>query len=448
MAKLPTKPLTVVGLQVDAFKRIRAAHVTPSPTGLVAVRGRNRQGKSSLIQAMQAALEGKRAQPDSPINRDAHTAEVVVDLGEIIVRKKYTRDSAGDAKASLTVTAKDGSPFASPQAILDALVGKFADPVAFLDMKPEDQVKTVLSVTGLDGKLATLEAEAKALFDQRRDLGRDKDMAVKALAGAPTGEGMVLSRAMQEFIEQGGTAETAVRVRDAAREHNASRARMVRRLDEIATTGRQNNEMIRQFEEQIVELQKKISQLSALNDALRAEHTEIARDVAGFVFADEDTPNEIIASLDKLQGAQAIAKQRERLAAAAEAATAAHAEVDTRLVEKRAQISALLQATPFPVPGMSYDPERKALTLNGIPFSEASQAEAIEVAAAVAMAGSPTVKVMFARNGSLLDAESLRRIASMADAQGFQLWMEIVDSSPDGPGIFIEDGEATQADAS
>ncbi len=175
-------PRTVVRLEVDSYKRMRAAHVIPSPTGLVPVRGRNAQGKSSLIESMMAALCGRTGKSDLPITEGAHGAEVVVDLGDIIVTRKWTRDSGGRAKTALVVAdAKTGRKKAGPQAVLDALTGRFADPVAFLALSPMDQVKTVLGVLGLDDELASFEEDAKAYYEDRRDVGRDVDRLGKAL---------------------------------------------------------------------------------------------------------------------------------------------------------------------------------------------------------------------------------------------------------------------------
>ena len=94
---------------------------------------------------------------------------------------------------------------------------------------------------------------------------------------------------------------------------------------------------------------------------------------------------------------------------------------------------------------MTYDAGTKTLKLNEIPFAQASQAERLKAAASVAMAGDPAIRVMFAREGSLLDEESRIYLAELAEASGFQLWLEVVDSEAEGSGVWIEDGEAFQA---
>jgi len=173
------KPMTVVHLKVDGYQRMIAADVTPALTGAIEIRGRNGQGKSSLIEAMAEALGVVKS--DLPITEGEHAAEVEVDLGDLIVLKKWTRDSGGQAKAALTVKGRDGSKLKSPAAVLKELRGNFADPVAFLEMKAPEQVKTVLGVTGLDEELERLEGIVLGNYDDRRDLGRDLDRSAKAL---------------------------------------------------------------------------------------------------------------------------------------------------------------------------------------------------------------------------------------------------------------------------
>ncbi len=161
--KTPTTDLTVVGLHVDNYKRLTAADLKPSPQGLVAVRGKNAQGKSSLIGSMLDALGATKASADAlPITVGERTATVVLDLGEIVVRKHWTRDrDTHKAKPSLSIVAKDGGKIRSPAAVLKELRGHFADPVAFLDLKAPEQVKVVLATLGLDEHLERLEAQAE-----------------------------------------------------------------------------------------------------------------------------------------------------------------------------------------------------------------------------------------------------------------------------------------------
>jgi hypothetical protein len=428
---LPHGPMTVVSLTVDSFKRLRAAQIHPAPYGVVPVRGRNAQGKSSLIESMLAALQGKKAQPELPITEGSHGAEVVVDLGEIVVRRKWKRDSGGKATSALTIEAADGSKVTSPQAILDNLVGRFADPVAFLEMKPDEQVKTVLGVTGLGGPLERLEAQAAVIFEQRLTVGRDADRLTKAEATL---------RAEVEALPPppaGGSLEDLTAALREAQAGNERLRSLAVRQDEVERRGRS-------LAGRIAALKTELAEVEAAQVRTREEWTLVSADraTAGAIVDVEP----IVAQIREHEAASKFAGRRELLAETAAAAAAAreeHRAYDEALANKRADIGILLGQAPMPLPGMAYDPERKVLTINGIPLSGASQAERIKIAAAVAMAGDPPIRVMFAREGSLLDDESRAQLAELAAERGFQLWLEVVDSNPAGAGVWVEDGEAT-----
>jgi DNA repair exonuclease SbcCD ATPase subunit len=428
--------MTVVRLDVDSFKRLRAAHVTPTPNGLVLVRGRNDQGKSSLIEAMQSALLGKAAAPELPITEGAHGSVTVVDLGELVVTKRWKRDSGGKATAALTVEAKDGSRISSPQAILDNLVGRFADPVAFLAMKPAEQVKTVLAVTGLDQQLQALEERAAAQFDQRRDLGRDADRLIKAEAQ------LALEVDGLPAPPTGGSVEALTTELEVITEHNANRERWIATRDMAGQAGIAAKERLAAIEVELARLQAEKDQLARELTAQREAWNQASMVLTSVQPRD---PAPVMALLRQHEEAARYAGKRdllEQTRAQAAEARAAHVGADAALEGTRTMIAELLRGAAFPIEGMAYDPDKKLLTIGGIPFSQASQSMRIKVAAAVAMAGDPLIQVLFARDGSLLDAESQQQLAALAEERGFQLWLEVVDSTQEGPGLWIEDGQA------
>ena len=57
---------SIVELQVENFKRVSAVTLRPN-AGVTTISGRNGQGKSSTLDAIQAALGGKSAAPSKPV---------------------------------------------------------------------------------------------------------------------------------------------------------------------------------------------------------------------------------------------------------------------------------------------------------------------------------------------------------------------------------------------
>lgn len=439
----PSLPaMTVVRLEVDSFKRLHAAHVTPSPTGLVLVRGKNAAGKSSLIESMLDALGVEKA--DLPITEGEHAGAVKVHLSngnpeeDLLVEEKITRDSAGKAKRALSITAADGSKKKGPAGVLKSLRGHFADPVAFLDAPAAEQVKTVLKTLGLDEELVVLEGAAEGLYDRRRDLGRDVDRLAKALAEiqseveglpVPPTEGTIdeLATELQRIKDHNAGIETLWKAMDVAN----SRGGLV--------VGRQEY-WTKQAEEARTEVEKAMSEI----ETFREEWKAAAEAVKGKAIED---PEPIVERMRAHEEAAKHAGRRELLESTRVQYNQAHNLHDgaqSELSETRELIATLLGNATFPVEGMAYDHEAKVITIGGIPFSQASQAERLRAAAAVAMSGSPTIRVMFAREGSLLDEESRVQLATLAEASKFQLWLEVVDSEREGSGVWIDEGEAFQ----
>lgn len=97
----------------------------------------------------------------------------------------------------------------------------------------------------------------------------------------------------------------------------------------------------------------------------------------------------------------------------------------------------LLESTKFPVDGLALGED--GVTFKGVSLEQASDAEKLRVSVAIAAAMNPKIKIMLARNASLLDEDSLKLLAELAEKYGLQIWLEVV-SSTDKTGVVIEDG--------
>lgn len=428
------EPMTVVGLSVDAFRRITAARITPTPTGLIQVRGKNGAGKSSLLDAMLSPLAGAKARPEQAIQSGHHAASSRLDLGGLIVEERYTKSADGREKAALVVTDPDGSKRKSPRALLESLTSRFADPVAFERMKPEEQVSTILEILGLSQRLEELELLERSAYDRRRDLGREVDRLSKAREEIEREVGF-----MPAPPEGPGLDELTAALAS-AKDHNAELAQWRQAREQLSREGSLSAERVKALE---AELERE----RALLEERRAAWKE-ADEAVGRLGAERDTAP-IVAKIEEHEDESRRRARREileRTTTEHATAAAAHAEADGEVEARRAEIRELLSTAPFPVEGMGYDPEERRLTIGGIPFSQASQAERIRAACAVAMAGDPPIRVLFVREASLLDDEGLAIIAEEASARGWQVWAERVDSTVEGEGLWIEDGEVSESE--
>jgi hypothetical protein len=87
----------------------------------------------------------------------------------------------------------------------------------------------------------------------------------------------------------------------------------------------------------------------------------------------------------------------------------------TKVIETiDARKAEILGAAKLPVDGLSIDDE--GITLNSVPFAQASGAERLRVALGLAIAASPELGDVWIRDGALLDEESLELVAKHAAA--------------------------------
>lgn len=410
--------LRVVKLEVERFKRIRAVEIVPDPnSSTVTIAGRNAQGKSSVIDAIWAALSGaaavKGTSTTRPIRDGENSARVTVDLGDIVV----TRTWSGE-KTALKVESKDGAKYSSPQRMLDEMVGRLSfDPLAFASLPAKDQQSELLGLVELPFDPAVLAGQRKSAFDERTDVGRTVKQLKGQLDGFPeigddVPDGPVSVAALVAELDTARELEVSIEVAN----DEIATARNI-----LAETDRAISELRDKENRWLEKLEETKARLAGLPDRIDIEP----------IRSRIDNAETINAGVRRKQERQQVLDQLEDWREKQDALTARIAELD----KKRADG---LAAAEFPVPGLGFDED--GVTLDGVPFAQASAAEQLRVSVAMAMALNPKVRIIRITDGSLLDSENLALIEEMAGANGFQVWIERVDESG-AVGVVIEDGE-------
>lgn len=400
--------LQVLNLRAENYKRLKAVDITPEGN-VVFIGGRNAQGKTSVLDAIWAALAGGEASraTQQPIRDGQDTAVVRLDLGDLIVTRRWTKDDSG----TLTVEAPDGAKHSSPQKLLDQAIGARAfDPLAFTRLPAREQLAALVATVDLPFDPDELERERKGVYDRRTEIGRDVTKLEGQLAGFPLPD--------PSLPEAEESAADVLAERERARSNNEMYERAV-------VAEKRLMEEIEEIEEQ---LREKMNNLALLQEA--ALQLDRPVDLAPF--------DERLATLEETNAR--VRAQQQRAAVAAELAERkeAHAQHTLKLQQIEKRKAAALAEVEFPVLGLSFN--ESGVTFNGIPFSQASAAEQLRVSVALAMAANPTLRVLRILDGSLLDSQSLELIAELAAEHEYQVWIEVVDESG-SVGFVIEDGE-------
>lgn len=415
-------PLRIIGLNVENYKRLTAVEIRPDGD-VVLIGGRNAQGKTSVLDAIYAVLKGGAAARETvqPIRDGQDTAVARLEIGDehgnvsYVATRRWTKDDAG----TLTVESADHARFSSPQKLLDGMLGTITlDPLAFTRMDAKAQLRTLIDALGdsLGFDPVTLDSERKGVYDRRTEVGREVKRLEGQLASYPAPDSSVPA-------EEVSAADLVAKVEEVSRRNRA--------IDAAIDTARQAH----------AEQQRAADALEAAQNALSAATARAAETVsAARSLGEREDAQPYLDQLGEIDQVNArVRQQRDRAAVAAELSDRKQeqAQHTLRLEEIDRQKADGIAAAKLPVPGLGFDAD--GVTLNGIPFSQASTAEQVRVSTALAMAGDPTIRVMRIDGGESLDSDSLAIVEQLAAEKSYQVWISRVDESR-SVGFTIEDG--------
>lgn len=491
-----SKSLRIRHLCVENFKRITLASVNFPESGTMEVYGRNENGKSSFIDALFSLLAGSSATPPTPIHRGAIKAKNRVDLGEYIVEREFTGKGS-----ELTVYDSQGVKIKkTPQTVLSGLFSKFAfDPQEFSRMKPPEQAEMLRRVVGidftaLDAKRATVysertevnrarDAQAAILLelsevepiepvsaadlnqqlqaatarnrevaDARRILERKEDEAdaiyqrtvtdeeslpkVRERLETALGETLELNRTIGEEVD---TAEIIRKIAElnaqlaTANEHNkqVTVRRSAAQRKQFEATQAEND--LSAIETRMAADRQRLdvanAEINRLNDTLPIE-TDTTPILAAIANAEATNRQarayaERQAALERLRG---IREQSEDL-------TQVIADIDAKRLK-------ILRAAKFPAPGLSL--EGNMVTLDGIPFEQASTSQKIKVGLMIGAALNPTLKLIVIKDGGALDANNMQLIDRWSTDNDYLVLIERVADTAIGVGVRFVEGEVAK----
>lgn len=406
----------LVKLEVSNVKRIKWASID-FEGNLVTIGGLNAQGKSTLLDCIQMLYGPGRAIPAEPVHKGQTKGYIrgTEDSG-VVTELRFTPSGA-----SKKVMDPRQGQLPSPQSVCDRKAPAIAfDPLAWSRMKPADQVEVLKQLAGLD--FAPFDTEAQMVYEERTSINREikslqsRVSASPRHADVPKAEVSVAELA-KELQDKQGANESLRRDREA-----------VEKLDgEISG-----------IEDEIAELQKK---LSAKQDervkaakvvGSRAEHDVSALQHQIETAEADNRRFREAKALSELEADLAIQEENERALTA-------------RLEEIKAEKAAAIASAKMPLAGLGFD--ENGPTFNGVPLTQCSSAELVNISASIGFSLVPEedkekLRIMLVREGSLLDRNSLKKLAEMAEAHGWLVLVEVVGEDGD---VVMTDGNAVPA---
>jgi len=162
----------IVRLEAENIKGIKVVDITAPAVNIIRITGANEQGKTSVLDAITMAIGGANCIPPDPIRHGANEAHITLDCGEFIVERRWT-DPDDLTKTYLTVKARDGKKYSSPQALLNSWIGSLSfDPLEFAGMEAKQQMETLAKLIKLDIDLDEWEIQQKGTSEERTIINR------------------------------------------------------------------------------------------------------------------------------------------------------------------------------------------------------------------------------------------------------------------------------------
>lgn len=409
----------IAEITIENFMRLVSANVRPDGKDMI-VTGKNFQGKSSFLNALRWALNGAEANKiKEPIRQGKGYTSVVIEFDDITVKRSLTRDG----KPQLLISNKEGARFPSPGAMLKKLIGNLAfDPIAFMSKHPKDQLEDLLKMidTG-DIDLNEIDEQRKETFEFRTDINR-KVRDTKA-------------RRNKYGIPYPGTPD-----------EEKSIAGLTKDLIDALAVEEQHRIDKSSLESNRKTIQSKLDQINKLNGEIHSLQNEcIAVNTSIENYEDPNTQRikDQIEEVEEINTRVRYLREKAQLTDELKEYEAKSKELTEEIEQLDATKRYVIEQADMPVTGLSYD--ENGITLNGIPLSNCSSMEQIEIAMNIYMKSAPTgdnaINIIFVQDGSLLDDESLEHAAKICTDNGFQLILEKVSSKAGSNEIFIEAGE-------
>jgi len=417
-------PLRIIRFEAENFKRLKAVRITPHGN-MIQLTGANGSGKSSVLDAIYAALAGKGAAPTVPIREGEESAVITLDLGRIKVTRRF-----GANQTSLVVESEDGAVFPSPQTMLDKLVGALSfDPLEFTRLSAKEQRAALGKLVGVDHELKVIETHRRTTFEERTLVNRDVTKLKASVEAIP-----------EESVEAVDVAELFAEIEEVEAHNRAVEQALAKaRADEEVARGMRKAALVNQHE--ATRLRAEADRLDRVAATCEAD----AERLESSICRDFPAMRDAAPLKQRIADAQAIneraAQQRRRHERLVELTEAEHRVfyLTEQLKDYDRSKQLLVERANLPVPGLGFTED--GVTFKGLPFEQASGAEQLRVSVAIAMAANPTLRVLRIKDGSLLDPSSLEIVADMLREHDYQLWIERVDVSGK-VGIVMQDGEA------
>ena len=400
----------ITQFEAENVKRIKALTLTPAPTGLTVIGGRNNQGKTSGLDAIVWALGGDRYRP-SQAQREGSVLppRLRLELSNGIIVERSGKNS------DLKVT--DASGRRAGQQLLNSFVEQLAlDMPRFMQSTSKEKATTLLRIIGLEEQVEKLERQEKELYNQRHAIGQIADQKAKYAKELPC------------YPE--------------APNQPVSAYDLIQRQQDILARNGENQRKRERAAQLAAEMDRVGKELALLEERYKTLCADYETAQKSALDLQDEATDELEASIRNIEAVNAkVRTNQDKARAEAEAKECGdqYAGLTAQLEAVRQQKTDLLQGAKLPLPGLSV--EDGELIYKGKPWDCMSGSDQLKVSTAIVRALKPDCGFVLLDKLEQMDLETLREFSAWMEAEGLQGIATRVSTGGECS-IIIEDGYA------
>lgn len=416
--KTGKQELQLIGLKIQDLQNIELVNVDFRGKKFVEVTGKNGAAKSTVIDAIFLGIKGPtymgRGYPTwRLIKDDADRALLKVIIGNsernIEIKRSITKkqDEDGTYRAGGMLTIKDSDGMKLGQEFLDNLISQFTvDPVSFSRKSAAEQIEIIKQLGNIN--TAELDKARDQAYSERTIIGRKmKDIEPAIRIEPPKADMVDISEVSETYKKKLGKNQEIEQAKKDAAVFDERTEEIKKEVEELIAEIKRLQSLAEKRQDQIGE-REFIAKSRVINDPENLEYLELAMKTAGATnmkAAARKTWEEKTAEYEKLE------KEFTRL----DGIVKAYPEEKQKLIK----------ASKLPFTNIDFD-DSIGLLIDGIPFTQKSDAEKIRISTRIGMELKPDFKIICIKDGSLLDEESLAVIKELSSKYNYQVLVETV----------------------
>lgn len=410
---------------LDNLKAIEHIEVIADQT-INFIAGNNGSGKTTLIESIFQAISLKRYDKDGNARKFIKQWEkewkIFIELQRgddlITVERTFEEEWTGIKITSNGV--KVWSTFVQDR------IGNFTiDPLAFSRMRPQEQIDVLKQIAGINTD--DLDAKVKFTTESRTAINRQERELRAIIEKYTKDDAPVERKSLSEIIDR----------KNKIMSHN----NMCDQLqNELSMSENKKKDLIYEWVKISDEI-KRLQELLEINahnvNWMMQKIAEVWSQIDDLWGKKDFAPIDIeIANIEE-HNEKAIAREkRKEKIQEHETFVQRSVDIERKVEELRKAKLALFLGAGIPIEWLSFDDEGFML-INGIPFGHLSSAEQIKISTLLATHDHPELKVLYIKDGALLDDNTLQIVCSICKDRDYQLFIELVWERTDVENVVI-----------